>query len=164
MVATAFRQLSASSSASRSIVRPVANPEVRVGGGRSGSLGAVHPAGVQGAESPLRVCGRSSPEAAVLIISSYHIISYQKFIVRPLLREPRPQVHYKNAKTHAFCVIPKASSRIPNCKISSLSLDLFSLTFKNIFWPFCGRGEGDRPHRSTPPGMDLPLRQTALRT
>ena len=76
VVATAFRQLSASSSASRSIVRPVANPEVRVGGGRSGSLGAVHPAGVQGAESPLRVCGRSSPEAAVLIISSYHIISY----------------------------------------------------------------------------------------
>ena len=38
-------------------------------------------------------------------IISYHtvyIISYQKFIVRPLLREPRPRVHYKsqpNAKT-----------------------------------------------------------------
>jgi len=34
--------------------------------------------------------------------SAYHIISYQKFIVRPLLREPRPWVHYKsqpNAKT-----------------------------------------------------------------
>jgi len=32
----------------------------------------------------------------------YHIISYQKFIVRPLLREPGPWVHYKsqqNAKT-----------------------------------------------------------------
>jgi len=25
----------------------------------------------------------------------WHIISYQKFIVRPLLREPRQQVHYK---------------------------------------------------------------------
>jgi len=142
----------------------VANPEVRVGGGRSGSLGAVHPAGVQGAESPLRVCGRSSPEAAVLIISSYHIISYQKFIVRPLLREPRPQVHYKNAKTHAFCVIPKASSRIPNCKISFLSLDLFSLTFKNIslalLWE---RWKAIAPIAPLP-GMDLPLRQTALRT
>jgi len=33
---------------------------------------------------------------------SIHIISYKKFIVRPLLREPRPWVHYKsepNAKT-----------------------------------------------------------------
>ena len=27
---------------------------------------------------------------------SYHIISYQGFLVRPLLREPRPQVHYKS--------------------------------------------------------------------
>ena len=25
-----------------------------------------------------------------------HIISYQGFLVRPLLREPRPQVHYKS--------------------------------------------------------------------
>ena len=34
--------------------------------------------------------------------SYHHIISYQKFIVHPLLREPRPWVHYKiqpNAKT-----------------------------------------------------------------
>ena len=34
--------------------------------------------------------------------AGYHIISYQKFIVRPLLREPRPRVHYKshpNAET-----------------------------------------------------------------
>jgi len=29
-------------------------------------------------------------------IISYHIISYQGFLVRPLLREPRPQVHYKS--------------------------------------------------------------------
>ena len=28
--------------------------------------------------------------------SAYHIISYQGFLVRPLLREPRPQVHYKS--------------------------------------------------------------------
>jgi len=28
--------------------------------------------------------------------NSYHIISYQGFLVRPLLREPRPQVHYKS--------------------------------------------------------------------
>jgi len=37
-----------------------------------------------------------------VLIISYHIISYQKFIVRPLLREPRPWLHYKsqpNAKT-----------------------------------------------------------------
>ena len=27
---------------------------------------------------------------------SYNIISYQGFLVRPLLREPRPQVHYKS--------------------------------------------------------------------
>ena len=27
---------------------------------------------------------------------SYHNISYQGFLVRPLLREPRPQVHYKS--------------------------------------------------------------------
>ena len=27
---------------------------------------------------------------------SYHIISYQGFLVRSLLREPRPQVHYKS--------------------------------------------------------------------
>jgi len=26
----------------------------------------------------------------------HHIISYQGFLVRPLLREPRPQVHYKS--------------------------------------------------------------------
>jgi len=34
--------------------------------------------------------------------NSHHIISYQKFIVRPLLREPGQWVHYKsqpNAKT-----------------------------------------------------------------
>ena len=29
-------------------------------------------------------------------IISYHIITYQGFLVRPLLREPRPQVHYKS--------------------------------------------------------------------
>jgi len=28
--------------------------------------------------------------------SDHHIISYQKFIVRPLIREPRPQVHYQS--------------------------------------------------------------------
>ena len=72
--------------------------------------------------------------------------------MRPLLREPRPQVHYKNAKTHAFCVIPKASSRIPNCKISFLSQDLFSLTFKNIFLALLWeRGKAIAPIAPLPP-------------
>ena len=35
--------------------------------GRSGALGAVHPAGVQGAECPLTGLGAKSPEAAVLM-------------------------------------------------------------------------------------------------
>ena len=46
-------------------------------------------------------------------ISSYHIISYQKFIVRQLLREPRPWVHYKsqpNAK------IPRKTQKSTNVK------------------------------------------------
>ena len=34
----------------------------------------------------------------IRIIISYHIISYQGFVMRPLLREPRPQVHYKSAR------------------------------------------------------------------
>jgi len=33
---------------------------------------------------------------SVFIFVSYRIVSYQKFIVRPLLREPRPWVHYKS--------------------------------------------------------------------
>jgi len=47
------------------------------------------------------------------LIISYHIISYQKFIVRPLLGEPRPYVHYKsqpNAKT------PKKTQKWTNVK------------------------------------------------
>ena len=32
----------------------------------------------------------------VLLVIPYHITSYQGFLVRPLLREPRPQVHYKS--------------------------------------------------------------------
>jgi len=34
-----------------------------LGGGRIGGLGAVHPAGVQGAESPLRIWGTKSPRS-----------------------------------------------------------------------------------------------------
>ena len=30
------------------------------------------------------------PELLIQSLSTYHIVSYQKFIVRPLLREPRP--------------------------------------------------------------------------
>ena len=52
------------------------------------------------------VCGSSSRPPTLLsafsrsfhliLFISYHIISYQGFLVRPLLREPRPQVHYKS--------------------------------------------------------------------
>jgi len=47
--------------------------------------------------SELHVC-----DCLVVYIISYHTISYQKFIVHPLLREPGPWLHYKsqpNAKT-----------------------------------------------------------------
>jgi len=42
---------------------------------------------------------RSSAEVMAVgcVPVSYHIIiSYQKFMARPLLRDPRPQVHYKS--------------------------------------------------------------------
>ena len=42
------------------------------------------------------------PNRVISIIYHHHIISYQKFIVRPLLREPGPWLHYEsqpNAKT-----------------------------------------------------------------
>jgi len=50
----------------------VAHPEDRARGSKAGVwglLGAVRLAGVQGTESPLRVWGRSHPEAAVLLHS-----------------------------------------------------------------------------------------------
>ena len=37
-----------------------------------------------------------SAVAELLVFISYHIISYQGFVVRSLLREPRPWVHYKS--------------------------------------------------------------------
>ena len=46
----------------------VADREIRAGGRRRG-LGAVHPAGVQGAEFPLSCLGAKSPDAAVLMHS-----------------------------------------------------------------------------------------------
>ena len=39
---------------------------------------------------------RRSFTATVTVTYWNHIISYQAFLVRPLLREPRPQVHYKS--------------------------------------------------------------------
>jgi len=45
----------------------VAGPEVRA----RGTVGAVHPAGMQAAESPLRVWGQRPPEAAMLLHSVY---------------------------------------------------------------------------------------------
>ena len=51
----------------------------------------------------VRPPSRSAPyKSTPLACISYHIISYQRFIVRPLLRECRPLMHYKsqpNAKT-----------------------------------------------------------------
>ena len=39
---------------------------------------------------------RAASQDRPKLFISYHIISYQGFLVHPLLREPRPQVHYKS--------------------------------------------------------------------
>ena len=54
---------------------------------------------VQYLSNEIRVRVRLDVAAAyrsIVLRGTYHIISYQGFLVRPLLREPRPQVHYKS--------------------------------------------------------------------